>query len=53
MTKNKFAGLAEAKMRSLETEEKGKEPQGETVSKKPEKKKAVKLANKLTTRLLR
>ena len=51
MTKNKFAGLAEAKMRSLESQEQAEEPQGETVSKKPEKKKAVKLANKLTSKL--
>lgn len=51
MTKNKFAGLAEAKMKALDTEGQVEEKQDVTSTEKPEKKKTVKLANKQASKL--
>lgn len=51
MTKNKFAGLAEAKLKALEAEGQGSEAPETTVPEKPASNKAVKLENKQTSKL--
>lgn len=51
MTKNKFAGLAEAKMKALDTEGQGEEKQDAPSLEQPERKKTVKLANKPASKL--
>ena len=51
MTKNKFAGLAEAKMRALETDDSQKEQSKKTSQEEAEKKKTVKQVGKGTGKL--
>mgnify|MGYP000879446277 CR=1 FL=1 len=50
MNKNKFAGLAEAKMKALEVEEQGAEPEEPAAPVVPEVKKAVRQVNKQTSK---
>jgi len=52
MTKNKFAGLADAKIKALETEGQDGARRAETRAEEPERKKDVKLAGKLTSKLV-